>query len=1102
MKKTTTIAQGLKTHKKPLLIMKLTLLFTFFCTFHAMAGMKAQTVTVKATETEIYKILTTIEKQGNYRFLFNSQLKDLSKKVTMNFDDENVEVALQKLFAATSLTYRHLEDNLIAIRSSNPSESDIKITGRITNEAGEGLVAAIIVKGTKTGTSTDANGNFVITVSENAVLLFSAVGYEPQEVAVNGRQQITVLMVQSAKKIDEVVVIGYGTASKRDLTGSITKVSGKEVADKPNTNPIASLQGKVAGLTVVNSGRPGQEPDIRIRGTVSLNQTKPLYIVDGIFNDNISFVNPADIESLEVLKDPSSLAIFGVRGANGVVIITTKKGKVGKLSVNLNSSLGFKNIVGKPELTDAAGFITLFDEQRANQGAAPFAYYNLFQGNSNWVDLIENKNAIINTNNISISSGTEKNKFYMGVGYIKEEGVIKYETLDKISLSISDELKVSKNFKIGFNVNGYRAMLPNSRSFGSALNATPIVEAFNSTKGVYNKLPDEIGGPQIGNPLMGVEETKNTSINREYRILGSAFAEFNFLKNFTFRTNILTDLGFNDGRNYTPLINVYAAEVNQVVPQGGFTRTSVGQYKNSYTKFQQDYLLTYKKKFGDHSLTALGGFTTYFDDYSAISGSVAQYATGDAIPNDKRWWYLDVFPYGDPTTRIANSGEWERTTVSTLFRALYNYKGKYMLNTSFRRDGSSEISPNNRYQNFWAVGAAWDMTKESFMANQKYFDNFKVKASIGRLGNQYNAVHYPYYPNYVTGSTAVFGENIVPAFVLAYRNNPNLKWETVDSYEGGIEFDALKRKLHFEGNYYNKKTNDLLTFVNDGADRFYTNSGSIESKGFEFLASWNATTKFGLGYSVTGNITTIKSNVLSIYKPGYKIIAGQSRTIEGFPIGHFYGYVVEGVYQSYADKLQFPDASALGDYGPGDLRYKDVNNDGVITSDDRTIIGNPTPDFTYGISTSVNYKGLDISADFQGVYGNEIWRGWGNGTSFAPFNYRAERLGRWNGYGTSTWEPRVSDLAAINRENSTYMIEDGSYFRLRNIQLGYTISPKLLAKAHIQALRVYVNGQNLKTWKRNSGFTPEAGGSATSFGVDGGGYPVPAIISVGFNVTF
>lgn len=998
------------------------------------------------------------------------------------------------------------------VSASSLFAQNIRVQGVVVDKkTGETLIgSSILQKGTTNGTTTSFTGEFSITVPQNSVLAVSYVGYVSQEIKVTSDSPLRIQLQEDNKTLDEVVVIGYGTAKKRDLTGSIVNVSAKDLAGKPNSNPVASLQGKVTGLSVVNNGKPGQDPDIRIRGTVSYGNTKPLYIVDGIFNDNISFVNPADIESMEVLKDPSSLAIFGVRGANGVIIVTTKKGVEGKVTVSLNTSLGVKNIVGTPKMTDRTGFMTLYDEQRANQGSPAYTDYSKFNGNTNWIDQISQCNALVNTNSISISSGTDKNKLYVGIGYMDEQGLIKNETYNKFTASVNDELKINKNLKIGINVNGSKANMPQLHDFISALNATPIVEPFNTTNGVYNKLPDAIGGPQIGNPLMFVEGNKNTQLNKEYRFMGNAFLEYTFLKDLTFKVNYYADLGFNDGTTYTPKYRVYNAESDAVVNWN--TKSMVEQYKNNYSKIQQDYLLTYKKQFGDHGITLLGGFTTYFENYSQTKGQVSQYAGGDPIPYDKRWWYLDVYPYGDPSSRIVvrpaitanpadyTPSEWERSTVSTLFRALYNYKGKYNLNASFRRDGSSEISPSNRYQNFWAMGGAWFLTQESFMQNQKVFNNLKIKASLGQLGNQYTQYHYPYYPNYVAGSSAVFGDNIVPAYELAYKNNPNLKWETVNAYEVGVEMDALQNKLHFEANYYDKRTKDLLTFVRDDPNSFYINSGSIKSSGVELLATWNQSLQKDLSFSISGNITTMKNKVLSVWKDGYKYYSGNSLTEAGQPIGYFYGYQVEGVYQSYADKLASP-VNTLGDYGPGDLKFKDINGDNKINSDDRTKIGNPTPDFTYGFSGTLNYKGFDLVVDFQGVYGNEVWRGWGNGASYAVFNYREARLGRWTGAGSSNWEPKVGN-DAINNLPSTYMIEDGSYIRLRNVQLGYNFNKRLLSKIGISSLRFYVSGQNLITWKHNSGFTPESGGSAIEFGVDGGGYPIPAITTAGFNITF
>jgi TonB-linked SusC/RagA family outer membrane protein len=1096
-------------------IMKLTVAILLVSCLHVSAGVYSQSrVTLNMQSADIKKVLSAIEKKTSYRFLYNQSLLPSDQKVTITAVNEEVLSVINRILQNTSLTYEVLNTNLVVLKQMNTVILPAQVTGRVTDSTGTGIAGASVrVKGSNAGTSTDANGAFSITVPDNATLIFSAVGYISREIAVAGQTVINVELQPSNAQLEQVVVIGYGTASKRDLAGSIVKVAGKEVADKPNTNPVASLQGKVSGLSVVNNGRPGQEPDIRIRGTISRFQTKPLYVVDGLLNDNINFINPSDIESIEVLKDPSSLAIFGVRGANGVIIVTTKKAKTGVTTINLNSSIGFKKIVDKIELTDANGFKTLFNEQRTIQGTAPFAYYDKFTGNSDWIDLISKDNPIITSNNISISSGTEKNKFYMGIGYIREEGLIKYEKLDKILLNISDELRISKAIKIGFSLNGYRASLPQLHDYSAAVNATPIVEPFNTEHGVYNKLPNEIGGPQIGNPML-IDAYKYTDISREYRAIGSVFAEINFLRALTFRATFYGDLGFNNQRKYTPLINVYGAEDNSVAPYAGFTTTEVYQKENRFSKYQQEYLLTFKKNFGDHSLTAMGGFTTYFSDYTETNGRVRQSVGGTPIPYDKRFWYLDNF-FGDPASRVSGISpgndifnnpkplQWEQTTVSMLFRALYNYNGKYMLNASFRRDGSSEISPSNRYQNFIAIGAAWEMTQEDFMKDQTIVDFLKVKASWGVLGNQYVDVHYPFYPQLITGQTAVFGNNLVPAYEPSYVADPNLKWETVTSMEGGVEFTTLKNRLRVEANYFHKLTKNLLTIFPAvlGGKQGITNAGEVQNTGIEASASWSDKLYNKVGYTISANITTLNNKVKSLYKKGTDIVDGASRTTEGYPIGYFYGYEVEGIYQSYADKLKSPVASSLGDYGPGDLKFKDQNGDGVVDDKDRVQIGNPTPDFIYGFSLGADYKGFDLGIDFQGVYGNEIFRAWGNGSTFAPFNYRTDRLGRWTGAGTSNWEPAPTGHS-INLQNSTYMIEDGSYLRIRNIQLGYNFKPSTLAGVNIKAFRVFINAQNLATFKNNSGFTPEFGGSAIRFGVDDGSYPVPAVYSAGFNVTF
>jgi TonB-linked SusC/RagA family outer membrane protein len=453
----------------------------------------------------------------------------------------------------------------------------------------------------------------------------------------------------------------------------------------------------------------------------------------------------------------------------------------------------------------------------------------------------------------------------------------------------------------------------------------------------------------------------------------------------------------------------------------------------------------------------------------------------------------------------SSSGQWERTTVSGLVRLLYNYGGKYFVNASYRRDGSSQISPNNRWQNFWALGAAWELTKEDFMKSQQIFDYLKLKASIGVLGNQNTyGYDYPYFPGLRSGSAAIFGNDIYVAYSQQYLPDRNLKWETVHAKEIGVELNAFSNRLHFEANYFDKVTKDLMTFIPgiSGASDGLTNIGSIKNSGFEFSGSWTQKVNKDFTVTISGNLTTYKNKVLELASKDFAIFNGPNRTVVGEPIGSFYGYVVEGIYQSYADKLKSPVNTEFA-YGPGDLKFKDITGDGKINTADKTNIGNPTPDFTYGGSVNLQYKGFDLGVDVGGVYGNEIFRTWGATESpYQRINYPAFKINRWHGEGTSNWDPILGQDHRINYEASTYSIEDGSYFRIRNVQIGYNFGQNIASKIKARNIRLFANVQNLKTFKHNLGYTPEFGGSATQFGVDYAGGAIPRVTTFGVNVTF
>ena len=975
------------------------------------------------------------------------------------------------------------------------------VTGVVTDSFNEPLIgASIVVQGTTNGVITDLDGKYSIKVTPGATLQFSYVGMEKQSIKVGNQSIINVQLKDDSQMLAETVVIGYGSAKKRDLTGSITNIKGDEIANKPVANPLSALQGKVAGVQVINSGRAGEDPEIRVRGTNSINGYKPLYVVDGLFNDNINFLNPQDIESMEILKDPSSLAIFGVRGANGVIIITTKKAKVGQTRVNINGSFGFKSVPNQIEMVDAAGFKELYNEQLRNEGNPEFDFTG-WNGNTNWQDEIFQTGFITN-NNVSITGASEKHSFYLGAGYAYEQGNIKNEKYSKITLSVSNEYKLTDNFRVGFQFNGARILPADTKTVTTAVRATPVATVFNDQYGLYTTLP-EFQKAQMNNPMVDVDLKANTTRAENYRGSGNVYAEWDFLKHFQFKAMFSMDYASNNSRKFTPIIQVYDASAEGNIVTLGDGKTGVSQAKQTEMKTQSDYLLTYTNTWGDHSLTATAGFTTYYNKLENLGAARAQ-GVGLVIPDNPDKWYVSI---GDAGTSTNESTQWERATVSMLGRILYNYKGRYLFNGSFRRDGSSAFSyTGNQWQNFYSVGAGWLISEEEFMKDITWLDMLKLKGSWGTLGNQNLDKAYPAEPLLSNAYSAVFGtpSAIYPGYQLSYLPNATLRWEKVEAWEVGAEANFFRNRLHLEGVYYKKTTKDLLAEVPgiSGTVPDIGNLGSIENKGIELAINWRD--QIGdWNYSIGGNLTTIKNKVLSLVQEGYSIISGdksQSYTMAGFPIGYFYGYKVEGVYQNQAEIDNSP-KNTLATVTPGDLKFVDVDGNGEITPADRTMIGDPTPDVTYGINFSVGYKNWELGVDMMGQAGNEIYRTWDN-YNWSQFNFMKQRLNRWHGEGTSNSQPLLNMKHTINNLNSEYYIEDGSFFRIRNVQLAYNFDKTLLSRIGVQALKLYANIQNLKTWKHNTGYTPELGGTAIAFGVDNGSYPMPVVYTFGFNLTF
>ncbi|MFA6359766.1 MAG: TonB-dependent receptor [Dysgonamonadaceae bacterium] len=986
------------------------------------------------------------------------------------------------------------------------SQQEITVKGVVTEQTtGDPAIGAtVLVKGTTIGTVTDIDGNYSLSnVPSNATLEFSYIGMTSVEENVNGRTTINVVLAEDIQALEEVVVIGYGTARKRDLTGSIASIKASDIADRPSTNPLASLQGKVSGVQVVNTGRAGQDPEIRIRGTNSINGYAPLYVVDGLFSDNINYLNPADIESMEILKDPSSLAIFGVRGANGVIIINTKRAKMGQTIVNFNTSIGFKEVVDKMPMTNASQFRELYDEQRINQGVSPFDYTN-YSANTDWQDEIF-QTGLITNNNVSITGASEKNRFYLGVGYTSEEGNIKNEKFSKVTLNASSDYNITDFLRFGFQVNGSRTLPTDAKGVTGAIRAAPIAPVYGPDGDLLQTMPD-FQRSQVWNPMIDVETRANTNIPTNNRAAGNVYGEVDILKSLSFKSTFSLDYAVEEARKFSPIIYVYNPDI--AGKENLNESESLSQSKSTKTVAQSDYIFTYDNKFEGHSLTLMGGLTTNYTEYSKLEAGRSQNMEDIifSIPlkNNDKWWISSI----DSKSSTNGGEQYRRFTMSYLLRALYNYQNKYLFNASYRRDGASVFrSVGNTWDNFYSFGGGWVASEEAFMKDQDIIDYLKIKGSWGVLGSQNTGgFNYPTYPRLESSGSAVFGDNIISGYSINYLPQ-DLSWEKTYAWEAGFEMDLFNRRLRIEPIYYNKITNDIIVLLSgfSGAKNSLENLGEIQNRGVEISATWNDKIgETGFGYSISGNLTTIDNEVISLGRgPEDAIFSGPdgiSRSLEGYPVGHFYGYKVVGVYQNGEDvKTYYP--NNVGTPSPGDLKFADINGDGVIDQEDRTIIGNPTPDFTYGFNVNLTFKNFDFGVDMMGVYGNEIYRTWDDPT-YAQLNYLTNRMDRWNGEGTSNWEPILDPSHAINLVNSDYFIEDGSFFRIRNMQLGYTFTTDMLQKVYLKSLRLYANVQNLKTWSRNTGYTPEIGGDALSFGVDKGTYPMPMIYTFGLNLTF
>lgn len=1005
------------------------------------------------------------------------------------------------LMTCFAVQARHLPAN------SEKAEEDFQqnqrvVTGKVTGAANEPLAGVSVqVRGEAGGTTTNASGIYSISVpSDSSVLVFSFVGFASQETTVGNRSVVNVSLSPAASDLDAVVVTGYSTQRKRDLTGSISSVNGEEIARLPNVNPIASLQGKVAGLTVANSGVAGANPVVRIRGINSTNSANPVYVVDGILQDNIDYLNPADIESIDILKDPSSIAIYGLRAANGVIAVTLKKAARGKTVINLQSSVGVQTVQNKIDVVDAAGFRRLYDAQLQNIGAAPFDYSN-YNANTNWQDLII-RDAVITTNNLSISNSGEKTTTYLSLGYTYQDGVLRNNNFERYLARFSQDVKMSRNIRVGGDITGtHISTNPAAVSVTNALWAAPIVPV-QADENTYYSMPS-FQRAQVGNPIANLNRNDRTSINKNYRVIGSLFAEIKFLQKFAWKSTVYGDFFFGTSRGYSPLpftfINLGEGAAPTTTNFDNTIRTSASQSQSEARRFQQDHTLTYDTRIGNgHSINALAGFTTIYNNSSFINGTRRD--TSVNIPRNPDYWYINIANLNNPGNFAGGGGE--SSLAGAFGRVSYNYKGRYLLNATIRTDGSSKFAQQNRWRRSGSVGLGWVVSDEDFMNDSKAIEFLKLRGAWGLTNNSNGIPDNLYQPGIDNGGTAIFGDNVFTAIRPAYIVDSNIRYEVVRGLDVGFDLRAFKRRFNAEVTFYNRTTTDILTTVaipNDNREKF-TNLGKITNKGVEVSAGWNAAFNRDFTYGISANFAYNENVVNAIGDNlNFQIVRGPNLTETGRSIGYFYGYRQVGIYQSTADLARQP---AFPNSLPGDIAFADINGDGMITPADRTFLGTPFPPYMFGGTINLGYKGFDFLLEGQGNAGNKIYTQ-RRTSNFAVLNYETNRLNAWTAPGTSNVEPILDNTRGNNFLFSSYFLEPGDYFRIRTLQLGYNFSSAMLSNIGIQKARVYINGQNIANWSQVTGYSPEPIiGSILQGGADNGTFPVPATYSVGLNITF
>ena len=988
--------------------------------------------------------------------------------------------------------------------------------------------ATVLEKGTTNGTITDVKGNYSLTVSSDKdTLIFSFIGYKKIEIPINGRAIIDVNLYSDQTELDEVVVIGYGTQKKKVVTGAIATVDAEQIGKIPVLRVEQAMQGQAAGVQVTQmSGQPGEAPTVRIRGTGTTMDSNPLYVVDGMVVGGLDYLNPSDIQSIDVLKDAASAAIYGARAANGVVLITTKGGKAGGgTSLNFSTYYGIQNVGKTIEMMDADQYRMLMNEgaRNANQ-TEPFDLNEVSNANTDWQELLFTKNVPIMNYDLSIAGGNDKTTYASSVSYFSQQGIIGGEKsqFDRISARLNGDVKATNWFTFGSNLAYsylYRRGIASNQSFNgaysSALNLDPLTPLYETDTAELNDQPystqpvvttsdgmvygiSDLVGAEVVNPMALLEiQTGETRVDK---FVGNIYGEITFIEGLKFRSSLGSDLAYVHWDTYTPLYYLNDAQKN-------VNKTTVYKSMERFFNWQWENTLSYSKKIKDHNFSALVGTTAKEDNSENLNGFNA-----DVPLTDPDNVYLDMAT--DSAWR-ARGGASSYALFSVFGRVTYDYKSRYAFTGIIRRDGSSNFGPNNRYGWFPSLGVSWMLTEESFMPKLGPVDFLKLRASWGINGND-RIGYYQYVSTIDKSRGYIFGGGSQTGASPGYIENADIKWEESEQIDVALDAGLFNNRLTATVDYYIKNTKDLLESIEIpgyvGNNPPVANVGSVQNKGVEMSVNWRHYVKkihYYAGVNAAYNknkMTKIGNEQGELWGASWAIAGPVERCEEGMPIAYFYGYKTDGIFQNQNEIYQHYGSNGIPlqpNAVPGDVRFVDVNGDDKIDDQDRTFIGNPSPEWTLGINGGIEYMNFDLSFLFTGAFGHQIFNG-AQRQDLLYTNRPVSALDRWTGEGTSDDIPRYtwSDINK-NYQVSDLYIENGDYLRLKNIQIGYTLPKKFLERIKSSSWRFYISAENLVTITGYSGADPEIGAmSSLNIGIDRGIYPAAVTFRFGTSISF